>query len=136
MWSVHAVPLQRNTHQKPSQGNESGTFQTCMRDTSSYLRRTAHCGLLQLLEANSMTIPRLCHYSFLKLLPHPSLTNHSIVRHYKECSAWGMPNIRLIYESFWVKKCCINISDYRPLHGYKHFNVSRYCMTLYAIGYS
>jgi hypothetical protein len=40
------------------QADESGMCQNCKGDTGSYLRRTAHCGLLQFLEANFMTIPR------------------------------------------------------------------------------
>jgi hypothetical protein len=64
-----------------------------------------------------------------QLLPHPSLTNHPIVRYYIECSPSDVSNIRMIYESFWAKKNCrTNISGYRPLHGYRNFNVSRFLL--------
>jgi hypothetical protein len=53
--SSHSV-TQHTTDTK--QADESGTFQNCKGDTGSYLIRTAHCGLLQFLEVNFMTIPR------------------------------------------------------------------------------
>jgi len=110
------------------QGDESETFQTCMRDTGSYLRSTVHCGLLQLLEANCMTLhlPSSCFPIHHSLIILSFDTIQSLPHEVCQTSGWYMSH-------FEQKNCCTNISDYRPLHGYMNFNVSRYCTTLYVI---
>jgi len=124
----------RQHSSETQQGDESGTFQTCMRDISDVQSIVVSCSFSK--QISRQYLDYVITASF-QLLPHPSLTNHPLVRHYTECSGWGVPNIRMMYESFWAKKnCCTNTSDYRPLHGYKNFNVSRYCTTLYVISSS
>jgi hypothetical protein len=65
------------------QADESSTFQNYMGETGSYLRRTAHCGLLHSF-SKQISLQYLDNVitASSQLLPHPSLTKHTIVRHY------------------------------------------------------
>jgi len=96
-----------NTHQKPSRGTKAVRFKPACETPvriSDVQPIVVSCSFYK--QISWQYLDYVITASF-QLLPHPSLTNHPIVRHYTKCSAWGAPNIRMIYGSIWVKKTAV-----------------------------